>query len=51
MSQFIEDLLRPHMLGPTPDGGYWAMAADQKREAEALASCNELAVDVAHKAR
>ena len=28
MSQFIEDLLRPHVLDNTLDAGYWDMAAD-----------------------
>ena len=51
MSQFIEDLLRPHVLGATLDDGYRAMAADQEREAEALAWCNALAGDVADEAR
>ena len=36
MSQFIEDLLRPHVLTTTPDDGYKAMAADHEREAEAI---------------
>lgn len=51
MSQFIEDLLRPHVLGATLDDGYRAMAADQEREAEALAWCNALAGDVADESR
>ena len=29
MSQFIEDLLRPHVLDTSLDAGYKAMAADQ----------------------
>jgi predicted CopG family antitoxin len=36
MSQFIEDLLRPHVLDTTLDDGYKAMAADQERENEAM---------------
>ena len=36
MSQFIEDLLRPHVLDTSLDEGYRAMAADQEREAEAI---------------
>lgn len=51
MSQFIEDLLRPHVLGTSLDEGYRAMAADQAREAEAHAWCNALAGDVADAAR
>lgn len=52
MSQFIEDLLRPHVLGGASlDEGYKAMAADRGREAEALEWCNALAGDVADAAR
>lgn len=51
MSQFIEDLLRPHVLGDALDEGYRAMAADQEREAEALEWCNALAGDMADAAR
>ena len=46
MSQFIEDLLRPHVLGASLDEGYQAMAADTEREAEALQWCNALAADL-----
>ncbi|MEO7939369.1 MAG: addiction module antitoxin [Burkholderiaceae bacterium] len=51
MSQFIEDLLRPHVLDGTLDEGYKAMAADQARDAEAQAWCNGLANDNADEAR
>jgi predicted CopG family antitoxin len=51
MSQFIEDLLRPHVLDNTLDAGYRAMAADSEREAEATAWCNTLAGDMADEAR
>ncbi len=51
MSQFIEDLLRPHVLDTALDEGYKAMAADQKREAEALEWCNALVADMADEAR
>lgn len=41
LSQFIEDLVRPHVVtGPSLDDGYRAMAADAEREAEAQAWCN-----------
>jgi len=50
MSQFIEDLLRPHVVGSL-DNGYQAMAADKKREAEALEWCNSLAGDMADASR
>jgi hypothetical protein len=51
MSQFIEDLLRPHVAGTPLDAGYQAMAADAAREAEALQWCNALAGDMADAAR
>lgn len=40
MSQFIEDLLRPHVVETALDKGYQAMAADKEREAEAMEWCN-----------
>ena len=51
MSQFIEDLLRPHVLDTALDDGYRAMADDKMREAEALQWCNALAADVADEAK
>ncbi len=51
MSQFIEDLLRPHVLGTALDDDYKAMAADKAREAEAQDWCNALAKDMADEAR
>lgn len=51
ISQFIEDLLRPHVVGTALDEGYKAMAADQEREAEALAWSNALVGDMADAAR
>lgn len=51
MSQFIEDLLRPHVLGQSLDDGYKAMAADKDREAEAMAWTNALSKDMANEAR
>ena len=50
MSQFIENLVRPHVLDTTLDDGYQAMAADKEREAEALEWCNSLARDIADEA-
>lgn len=47
MSQFIEDLLRPHVVDTSLDEGYKAMAADQKREAQALEWSNALVGDMA----
>ncbi len=37
ISQFIEDLVRPHVMPDELDGAYAEMAADEAREAEALA--------------
>lgn len=52
MSQFIEDLLRPHVLDNTAlDDGYRAMAADQAREVEAQEWCNGLAGDMRDETR
>lgn len=51
MSQFIEDLVKPHVMDTHMDDGYKAMAADQVREGEALEWCNALAGDMAHEAR
>lgn len=51
MSQFIEDLLRPHVLDTSLDDGYRAMATDTEREAEAMQWCNALAGDMADAAR
>ena len=51
MSQFIEDLLRPHVLNDALDDGYKAMAADKEREEEAMEWCNGIAEDMAHETR
>ena len=51
MSQFIEDLLRPHVVATSLDDGYRAMAADQAREAEAAEWCHTLAGDMADASR
>lgn len=36
ISQFIETLVRPHVLGSELEEAYRAMAQDEEREAEAL---------------
>ena len=46
MSQFIEDLLRQHVLDTAMDEGYRAMAADTARETEAGEWANALAKDM-----
>ncbi|MDR2153804.1 MAG: addiction module antitoxin [Burkholderiaceae bacterium] len=51
MSQFIEELLRPHVVDSSLDAGYQAMAADKAREAEAMQWCNALAMDMDDAAR
>ena len=51
ISQFIEDLVRPHVVDTTLDAGYQAMASDAEREAEAQEWCNALAGDVADETR
>jgi predicted CopG family antitoxin len=51
MSQFIEDLVRPHVLDSALDDGYRAMAADKEREKAASEWCNALAGDMADETR
>ena len=51
ISQFIEDLVRPHVLDTSLDEGYKAMARDKLREAEANEWMNALAGDSADETR
>lgn len=51
ISQFIEDLLRPHVIDVALEEGYRAMAADKEREAEAAEWCNALVRDMADETR
>ena len=51
MSQFIEDLLRPHVMDTALDEGYRAMAADTAREADAQEWSNALAKDMVNETR
>lgn len=51
MSQFIEELLRPHVLGQSLEEGYRAMASDRAREEEAQDWCNRLSGDMRNEAR
>jgi len=46
ISQFIEDLVRPHVLKNAMDQAYKEMAADKEREAEANEWTEALAGDV-----
>lgn len=51
ISQFIENLVRPHVIGADLEAGYAAMAADEAREDEAEAWANGLSEDVADETR
>ncbi len=51
MSQFIAELLRPHVLNQPLEQGYQAMAQDEAREAEAIEWSNALMQDSSHEAR
>lgn len=51
MSQFIENLVKPHVLDTALDDGYRAMAADTSREADAQEWANGLIADLADEAR
>lgn len=51
ISQFLEDLARPHVLGDSLDDGYKAMASDIEREHEAHEWLESLHGDMRHEAR
>jgi predicted CopG family antitoxin len=51
ISQFLEDLARPHVMQEDLASAYQAMAADTEREREALEWSNALIGDVADEAR
>jgi predicted CopG family antitoxin len=51
ISQFIEDLVRPHVVGHDLEAAYRQMAADEAREAEALEWVEALIGDSADAAR
>ena len=51
ISQFIEALVRPHVLDTDLDLAYAAMAADEAREAEALQWAEATLGDVADEPR
>ena len=51
ISQFIEDLVRPHVTTTELEVGYAAMAADIEREAEAVAWIEGTVGDGTHEAR
>lgn len=51
MSQFIENLVRPHVVDTSLEEAYQAMAADKVRETEAMKWCNALSGDLADATR
>ena len=51
ISNYIETLIRPHVIDSSLDDAYKTMAADKEREAEAIEWCSALARDVADEAR
>ncbi len=51
ISQFIEDVLRPHVSDTALDDGYRAMASDTARECEAQDWIDALANDTVDEAR
>ena len=51
MSQFIEDLVKPHVMDTSMDDAYKAMAAYKEREDEAMEWCNAIAGDMSNEAR
>jgi len=51
ISQFIEDLVRPHVIGVDLEAGYRAMAEEEAREAEAFEWSEATIGDVADAAR
>ena len=51
ISHFIENLVRPHVIGTDLEAGYRAMAADEEREAAALEWAEATIGDVADAAR
>jgi len=51
ISRFIENLLRPHVLGKDLDAAYRRMAQEEAREAEALDWAEATVGDVADETR
>ena len=51
ISQFIEDLVRKHIIKDELDAAYKQMAADEEREAEALEWAEALVGDVVDEPR
>jgi predicted CopG family antitoxin len=51
ISQFIEDLVRPHVIGSDLELGYAAMAADEAREIDAGEWADAVSEDIADETR
>ena len=51
ISQYLEDLARPHVVKDDLESGYQAMAKDTQREQDAREWCESLISDVADVAR
>ncbi len=51
ISQFLEDLARPHVVKNDLDSGYRAMSKDKKREREATEWCESLIRDMPDESR
>jgi predicted CopG family antitoxin len=51
ISRFIEDLVRPHVIGADLEAGYAAMAADEARELDAEEWADALSEDSADETR
>ncbi|KPV50777.1 addiction module antitoxin [Kouleothrix aurantiaca] len=51
ISHFIEDLVRPHVIGTDLEAGYRAMASDEEREQEAMEWSEAMLGDMADAAR
>jgi hypothetical protein len=51
ISGFLDSLARPHVVDTELEAGYRAMAADERREAEALEWSESLVTDVADEPR
>ena len=51
ISQFIESLIRPHVISKNLEAAYKQMAKNEKRESEALDWAEATVGDVSHEAR
>jgi siroheme synthase (precorrin-2 oxidase/ferrochelatase) len=51
ISRFLNDLARPHVVGPDMADAYEAMAADERREHDAAEWVESLTADVADERR